>query len=506
MIKKTKTAFVILAFAAVLAGCKKSETLKSDSQITATGNSTLSGGDGKWDLLGFGLDVTKDLFAESSVSDVTIFDMIKFENDFKDRIDAKINVTTSTSGSEQYYSGASALDYAVDINNKRSFDINGNATIAGAKKATGTEPSPDLNFTGSFVRNSSDQKTTTYSSKYSYATYEVEQKVKRIRFTGDVTMDLLKEYLAPEFVSNIANWSAADLVARYGTHVMLDFSIGGRLRFNYSGIVKNESDTQKTTSYVKTGFGLNMLKLLGVNITVDKTKEEMTKVSTETRNKDYTGKFYGGTNSGKSMAIDKDGNTTENLNIASWQQSITEKNARLVDVGRAVFLYDFITDPTKKALVKAEVEKHIKDSQIQQLGEVAVFEFFHQSTGGHVFTTKVNEYPYAQNGWSNFGVKFYTFNTQKFGTVPIHSYVHSGQNQHVLTSNRAGYPYEQNGFTYAGIQFYAYPNQVAGTVPVYSFYHAQSHKHTYTAYPNEYAYAQNGWNSEGVAFYAYSLD
>lgn len=495
---------VILAFAAILGGCKKSDALKSDSEILSKGNSKLSGGDEKWDLLGFGLDVTKDLLAPSSVSDVSIFDMKKFEQDFLDRIDAKINITRTSESSEQYYSGAPAWDYIRDINNKRSFDGSGNVTIAGSKNTDGTQKGNDINFNGSFVKNSSDQSTITYSSKYSYATYESWQKVKRLRFTGDVSLELLKQYLSPEFVSNIANYTAEDLVKRYGTHVMLDISIGGRLRFNYSGIVINESDTEKKTSYVKTGFGLNIVKLLGVNITKDKTKEEMTKVANETRNKEYTGKYYGGTNSGRSISFDKDGNTTENINLASWQQSVNEKNAALIDVGRAVFLYDFISDPVKKGLVKAAVEKHIHDSQLKELGEVPITQFFNPTTGGHVYTANINDYPYQYNGWQNFGTIFYAFKTQVAGTLPIHLLTLDSQHQHIYTIDRYNWPYEQNGFKYAGISFYAYSTQINGTSPVYSFYNPSTHKNVYTADKNDYAYEQNGWVNQGIAFYAYA--
>ncbi|PTS99769.1 hypothetical protein DBR11_11580, partial [Pedobacter sp. HMWF019] len=326
--------------------------LKSDSEILSKGNSKLSGGDGKWDLLGYGLDATGDMLDLASVSDAPIIDVEKFDNDYHTRID--LNGTIE--GTFGLYVGYSALDYLNDVSNTKSFDGKGDVKIAG------TEKGKEKNFSASLKTSSSNQTTNTYSSKYSYATYEAYQRVKRIRFTGDADMQLLMQYLTPEFINNIATKNADDLVKRYGTHVMLDISIGGCLRFNYRGVVSASSSTQEKKTKVSVGLGVSVLGI-GVNLSPDKSKEEITKITSETSDKEYTGKYYGGTNSGQSISIDKDGRTTENINFSSWQQSVNDKNAALIDVGRAVFLYDFIADPVKKALVKAAVEKHIKDSQ-----------------------------------------------------------------------------------------------------------------------------------------------
>lgn len=481
MKKQTKMACLILAFAAVISGCKKNEMPGSGSGVSVK-KSINSGGDGKWDLLGYGLDVTRDLLDPSGVSDVAIFDMARFENDFRSRID----VNGTTEGTEKYYSGASAMDYMKDVSKQNSFGISGNATLK------------ELNFTGSLTRNSSDQNTIAYSSRYSYATYEVRHKIKRVRFTGDVSLESLMQYLTPEFVNNVATQSADDLVKRYGTHVMLDISIGGRLRFNYSGFMANASDTQKKTRGVKAGLGFSVLKVIGVNLTADMSKEEVTKLTTETRNKEYTGKYYGGTNSGRSISIDKDGNTSENINIASWQQSVNDRNAALIDVGRAVFLYDFIADPVKKGQVKAAVEKHIKDSQKEESGEVPVYRFLHDAIGDYAYTINPNDYAYAQNGWRSLGTIFYAWPTQKQETTPVHLLINYSQGIHILTANRYAWPYEQNGFTYIGVAFYAYLKQVSGTVPVYSLYNAKINKHAYTTDLNEY----NNWQNFGIGFYA----
>jgi len=357
-----KTLFFLLIIT-TLWSCKRQSDITPSSTQKGGKLQTLSGGDGKWDVLGYGLDVTDDLLDITSVSDAPIFDMTRFANDYPSRI----NVITTTEGSENYYSGVTAYDYLKDVTKKTSFDLDANSNPKpGPAKIEGASPADDSQpfFSGSLSKNSSDENKTTYSNRYSYATFEEVQRVKKIAFTGDVTINQLMQYLTPEFVNNVASMSADDLVKRYGTHVLLDISLGGRLRFNYSGSIITESDYTKKTSDVKAGLGFSLAKIIGVNINADKSTEEVTQITTETRNKQYTAKYYGGTNSGSSVSIDKDGNSSETINLASWQQSVNATNAALIGVGKALFIYDFIADPAKKAQVKTAVEKHIKDSQI----------------------------------------------------------------------------------------------------------------------------------------------
>jgi len=487
-----KTLFFLI-ISTVLWSCKRDDLVPSNSNTTVNGGKlkSFSAADGKWDLLGYGLDVTGDLLNASSVSDSPIFDIAKFANDYPSRI----NTLNTTAGSEHYSGGSTVVDYMMDVSNTKSFDAtNGKATIEGAKK----DDAHALNFTGSFKKSSTDDHKTTYSSTYSYASYEITQRIKRMQFTGDATVDLLMQYLTPEFVNNVATKSADELVARYGTHVMLDISIGGRLKFTYSGIVQNNTDFQKKTSDVKAGFGFSLGKF-GVNIGSDKTKEEQSQISTTTRSKEYSGTFYGGTNSGRSITFDKDGNTTETINIVSWQQSISPTNAALLDVGNALYLYDFIADPTKKAQVKAAVEKHIANAQIT-LSTDPVYEFYSPGSGGNHYTSADPNATAGFTNWVNHGVTFKAYRGFVAGTVPVHLFYNGPGFDHFTTAdiNATG---GASSWQYYGIIFYAYKTQIPGTIPVYIYYNAGGSDHFTTADPN--IGQISGWVKQGITFYAY---
>lgn len=497
MKKQMKKVAMILVVTGTIISCKKIETIQSSANSDLKIKTTASGGDGKWDLLGYGLDASGDILNPNSISDAPIFDMARFENDFRSRMD----VNTTTEGTEKYFGGASAYEYLKDVSTSRSFDVNGNATIKGTNSSTGQPATDLLNFTGSIKKNSSDQTINAYSSRYSYASYEVSQRIKRLRFTQDVNIDLLVQYLTPQFVNNVATQSADYLVNRYGTHVMLDISIGGKLSFNYSGAITNESDYEKNTKAVKVGLGFSLLKIIGINISTDKTQEEITKIVNETRSKEYIGKFYGGTNSGKSISIDKDGNSSENINIASWQQSITDRNAALIAVGRTIFLYDLITDPIKKALVKTAVEKHIKNSQLNIL-PTEVYEFYNGRANRHANALDPNMHDkYPGSGWGPNDQAFKAYPFSYYSTVPIYQFFSELYNDRILTTN---INFNQASYRYDGIMFYGYTSQISGAVPIYQFSLTKGGPdHFYNPDPNA-ALPFPNWKRDGVAFWAFS--
>lgn len=495
--KRINIIYTLIASTMLLTNCKKNE-ISQDKLLNNNSEKQASGGDGKWDLLGYGLNATGDLLDNGSISDASIIDINRFENDFKNKYDNTkvdgIDVNTSTEGSEDLFYGSSAYDYAKEISKKKSFDINGNASVP-------TGDTSKLNFTGSFSKNSSDKNKTAYSSRFSYASYEFWHRVKRIRFTDDVSKSTLIQYLTPQFKTNLTALSADSLVKRYGTHVMLDISIGGRLRVNYSGEMKAELSEEQKSSAAKVGLGISLLKVFGVNINSDKSKEEITKISNETRSKQYTGKYYGGTNGGKSINIDKDGNSSENINFASWQQSITDRNAALIEVGKAIFIYDLITDPTKKAQVKTAVEKYIKDRQIIELGEVPVFALYYDGTkynnAARLDNHVLSLYPNIEDPkMTNEGVYFYAFKEKKTGTVPVYRYRNDQINNNFFTTQLGNY----SGYRLEYIAFYVYPDSsvsVPSLVPIYRYWSTLHMDHFYTPTYKNYI----NYSFEKIEFY-----
>ncbi len=453
---KFKSVWVLCAFIAFFSSCKKKE-MAMEPELISNHNNKAWAGDEKWDLLGYGYDVTGEYLELSSASSAPVLNMERFEKDYRN----KINAPTTGSNYENYFYGASAYNYVRDINKKKSF----NASVTGGEKII-SEDNKSY-FTGSITTKNSSENKLEFNSKYSYATFESVKSIKKIQFTPDVTLDLLKNYLTADFVEHIRTQSAQTLVAWYGTHVLLDITLGGRLSFDYYASVANQTNSETRTSEIEGGLGV-FVKKFGININTTKSQTEMTKSFNEAASRQFGLHYKGGSNSGKSVSFDSNGNTSETVNIAAWQSSVVPANCALVGIDRMVPLYEFITDPVKKSQVMAAIEKHIADKQITIVkdlseGSIPFYNHHKYSDGtGHYISSNANE-----AGWVPDGIAFRAFTTQRPGTQPIYEFW--GQ------KNNKTYYYYQTGSSQTsfwhltGIKFFAYPDQVQGTIPVYGY-------------------------------------
>jgi len=475
---------MVCALTSILSSCKK-DRFAEEKGLNNNHNSLAVAGDGKWDLLGYGYDITGDYLALESASKAPILDMVRFEKDYRNRIN---NPTTGTGDHQSYY-GATAHEYVKDVNNKRKFAT----TVTGATKT----PSPEgkFPFTGSLTINNTNHNIYNFSSNYSYARYEAIKTLKKLQFTDDVGLDLLMNYLTPEFLNNIANYNAEALVGMYGTHVLLDITLGGRMTFDFKGSAIKEVTTETKTRSVEGSLGF-FVKKFGINFSTTLSTEEMTRYFNESRERQFGLKFRGGSTSGRSVSFDSNGNTSENINIGAWEQSVNEFNCALVDIEKAVPIYEFIADPIKKGQMKAAIEKYIMDRQISLL-PTEVYEFYNPIKSKHA---------YSLNSQLNIDHPTYGLNGQPFkaypvpyaGAVPVYQFLNRSNEDHVLTTNRNA---NWSGFTYDGIIFYAFTTRVSGSVPIYEFYNP-SGNHFYSTNINA-AVSYPGWRMNGIQFYAY---
>ncbi|MDR2285802.1 MAG: hypothetical protein LBE37_21495 [Sphingobacterium sp.] len=490
-----KTALMLLT-ALFLANCSKEEL--NEKQLTNNNsNTTASGGDGVYDLLGYGIDITKNMSDLTSPSDVSIFDLSHFTINREKWID----INTTTTGSESYISGVNALEYSTAYSNKKSFDGSAKVEVNVSK----------LNFTLGLKlnKNREDSNAHTYSDRYSYASFEARHQVKRIRFTQDVSMERLIESLTPEFLNYIQTHSAQEIVNRYGTHVLLDIGLGGIIKLDYSGDVTSIQTEAEKKEHLKTGFSFGVLKLLNLDIEKNKTTTQKQTAHQEIRRKTQNGIYYGGTNSGRSFTFNSDGLSSETISLSSWQSGINDRNAALIDIGKAIFIYHFISDPIKKQAVKTAVEQHIDANQIELTPDYTyqlmnVMSFVAHSGGHHYLsTTMVNDFSY----WRYEGPIFKAYNRQIPGTVAVRAYVSHKRKNHFYTTGSLNSSNTDMGWWQwqdEGIAFYAYTTQLPGTIPIYEHYSDRGTDHFFSPDPSRTLGDPSYWTSvAGPAFYAY---
>lgn len=272
----------------------------------------------------------------------------------------------------------------------------------------------------------------------------------------------------------------------YGTHILLGIDIGGRLKYDYRGSVVKEATFEKKLKAIKAGFSLGIAKIFSIDLSTDLTKEEKTTISNETTEKLFRGTFYGGDNSGTSFSGDALGNTSQSINLVTWQKSINVNNASLIGINRSVPIYEFITDLVKKAEVKAAVEKYIADRQINLVYETFPLYRFYNWTE-HYYTTTNGSYP----GYHSEGIEGYLYKEETNNTVPLYCFYN--WTDHYYTTTNGNYP----GYHSEGVVGYLYKYQFSGTVPLYRYYNGTDHY--YTTVSGSYP----GYHSEGIEGYLY---
>ncbi len=488
--------------------CKTQNDIKPIQNKLSVGRSrTFFAGDGLYDVLGYGIDATRDELDPNSVSLSPIIDATRFATDYASQLPSYLSQNNVGVGGSNFYSGYTALDYSNSLTTGKGITVNasgGNAeTIQGAsnessKTSSGGATTTNSLFTASFSKNTTDQTTNAYSSRYSYASAEVYQRVRRWAFTGSVTVNMLMNYLTPAFLSDVNTLSADALVARYGTHVLLDISIGGVLKFNYSTITSNQSITTNKTSDLKAGLGATVAGIAGINIGYTASSAQVTSIRNSNQSSIMTLQYYGGANSGQSVSIDPNGNPTQTINMGSWTASILPTNASLIGIGNALYIYDFIADPVKKAAVMTAVQNHINAAQIA-VNSDPIYQFIY-STGDHFTSGDPNATGGAKN-WQAAGPDFGAFLGQVSGTIPVYLFNYPAHMDH-YSSVDPNVATEYTGWANYGIEFYAYATQVPGTIPIYLYNYPASMDHFTSSDPN-IAVKYPGWVNYGIEFYAF---
>ncbi|WP_071147469.1 MAC/perforin domain-containing protein [Bacteroides ihuae] len=426
---------------------------------------TRSAGDAIYDVLGYGYDVTGEYLHPLSVRN-PVLDIEKYKKDLGNRI-----VTgTASFGYDKMYSGYSSLDYLKEITNETKVDAN-----------MSIEAKSGAKFSGTISSNSYFKSTYSYSSKYSFASLDAIRNIKYIRINDEISR--ISQYLSDEFIEDLNRLSADRLVERYGTHVLTDITIGGRYKVMFRSVITNTTDSSIKKRTVKAGFTAALKKIgFGANLEhATQTEETLIK---NNQNKELYVLFYGG--NGTNMKYDLEKGMPTTVDIKGWEDAIKLQNANLTNIKweETYPIYDFITDPAKKAEVKAAVERHIEASQINVLDLIPLYTYYHDEGGDHDGTTDpsvVENYV----GWKLLCIEGYILKNKIKGTVPLYEYYNAGAGDHYTTIisdiDRFYPPYVKQPIAITG---YVYKDSNFGTVPLYEYYNADGEDHYTSTIPD----------------------
>ena len=463
-----KKLLVLLAICS-LWSCKKQNEI-TQSQNGTDKRKTFSAADGLFDVLGYGYNVTGE-YGNSSAATYKIIDVARLKAEAPNRVETDL----SKKQDNQLITSENVESYSRKVS-------------ANLKATTGF-----LFFKGSVSASYSDASA--FSSKYVYGSYNLVIQEKRVKFNS--TIDLLKNYITPEFTADIQNNSAEYIVRKYGTHVLSDIILGAKLEVLYQAQTSKSDRTVAAAAGMDVGIG----KLFSINTGLG--YDQASTSGNSSQKLHY--RTYGGDPSISLMptTVSLDQNTPPKVSVANWQSSSKVENAELIDISPdgLIAIYELISDPGKKAAVHQYVDQYLSDNKVKASAD-PIYQFYNGKNGGnHYASPDINATNGNTGGWGLMGVDFKAFTSQVEGTVPVYLFYNNPSFDHFVTADRSSV----NGFNdwqFYGTIFYAYPTQVPGTVPIYVYYNAGGKNHYTTSEPNITSQFP-GWTKFGVSFYAF---
>lgn len=463
-----KKFLLIVPLLGMLWSCKKQDdTIQKNAQKSANTLQTNSSGDGAYDLLGFGYDVTKE-FANSNSSKAQVLNIAALDLQNPGRVIPGNNKTQ--------YGQASYGESAQSLSSSISTKLTATSGLAVFKSTL----------------NLSYSSTDAFSSKYIYGSYNLIVQQKSWKLNADNS--ILQNYLSPVFLQDLQNpgMTAAQLVSNYGTHVLSNIILGGKLQVMFQSQTSSTSRSVAASAGLQAGIG----SLFNLNANLDANQTNASSNFSQT----FSYVTHGGDPSKGLVGQITFNQSTPTINIADWQNSCNPQNAELIDIDKdgLIPLYDLIPDAygALKAAVRSYITQYLIDNQTQVL-PAEIYEFSNGSINKHAYNTNPNMGNIAI-GYKIIATPFKGYYAPYPGTVPVYQFYNPSNLDHVLTTNRnPGWA----GYNYDGIIFYTPLASTPGAVPVYEFTYPTG-DHVYN--PDLHAIDPfPGWKYNGQPFYVF---
>ncbi|WP_321424718.1 MAC/perforin domain-containing protein [uncultured Bacteroides sp.] len=486
--KKKKSLFIILVSVLSLLSCNNEITTLEGPSEQSQKIKTKSAGDTNYDVLGYGYDVTGEYLHPLSVK-CPVIDIEKY----KQEQGGRLITGTSTFGRDKMYCGYSSLDYTNDIATQNKIDASVSSQDS-STKSTNT-------FSGSISNYFKSEYS--YSSKYSFASVDAIRNLKFIKISDN--LNGITQYLTKEFIEDMNRLSADKLVKRYGTHVLTNIIIGGRYKLMFRSIITKTRDASTKRKAVIAGFS-GTLKTIQFKVNLEHSVEIDESLAKENQNKELFVLYYGGNGTNLKYDLEKGMPTT--VDMKGWEDGLKLQNACLTDINweNAYPLYEFISDPTKKAEVKIAIENYIESKKLNMLELLPLYRmYWEKGKDTHYVTTWDDVIKYQNKGHKYETVLGYIIATPGKNRLPMYRlYWEKGTNTHYVTTWDEVTKYQSEGHKYETILGYINKNMDFETVPMYRLYWEEgTNTHYVTTWDEVTKYQSEGHKYETILGYIY---
>ena len=318
----------------ILSGCADEDIIERNSPSFPHSVNTRSAGDGVYDILGYGYDITGP-YLDTKSSRAIVFDTNKLLEK------GLITPYKLEESRFRYSSGKDVIDFTTNMSSSLQMSTPGILKVIGGAS---------LNI--AFGGNSH------YNSDYSFA-YCTQQYIDSRYRISEADINVLKTCLTKQFIERLSTYTPEQIVEEYGTHVLKDIYLGAKFEVYY--MAKSTSSSKKES--INAGLGASLFSLFKMD---GKFQYDESLAITNKEQSLYYFTIGGDPAVGVQGSLNPE--NSPSIDIGKWMASVKSSTPKFIDVDNNsqsfIPIYELVTDPTKKQTLKAYIDNYIKSKEV----------------------------------------------------------------------------------------------------------------------------------------------
>lgn len=318
----------------ILSGCADEDIIERNSPSFPQSVNTRSAGDGVYDILGYGYDITGP-YLDTKSSRAIVFDTNKLLEK------GLITPYKLEESRFRYSSGKDVIDFTTNMSSSLQMSTPGILKVVGGAS---------LNI--AFGGNSH------YNSDYSFA-YCTQQYIDSRYRISEADINVLKTCLTKQFIERLSTYTPEQIVEEYGTHVLKDIYLGAKFEVYY--MAKSTSSSKKES--INAGLGASLFSLFKMD---GKFQYDESLAITNKEQSLYYFTIGGDPAVGVQGSLNPE--NSPSIDIGKWMASVKSSTPKFIDVDNNsqsfIPIYELVTDPTKKQTLKAYIDNYIKSKEV----------------------------------------------------------------------------------------------------------------------------------------------
>ena len=318
----------------ILSSCADEDIIERNSPSFPQSVNTRSAGDGVYDILGSGYDITGP-YLDTKSSRAIVFDTNKLLEK------GLITPYKLEESRFRYSSGKDVIDFTTNMSSSLQMSTPGILKVIGGAS---------LNI--AFGGNSH------YNSDYSFA-YCTQQYIDSRYRISEADINVLKTCLTKQFIERLSTYTPEQIVEEYGTHVLKDIYLGAKFEVYY--MAKSTSSSKKES--INAGLGASLFSLFKMD---GKFQYDESLAITNKEQSLYYFTIGGDPAVGVQGSLNPE--NSPSIDIGKWMASVKSSTPKFIDVDNNsqsfIPIYELVTDPTKKQTLKAYIDNYIKSKEV----------------------------------------------------------------------------------------------------------------------------------------------